>query len=157
EFGKRGLDLEQGAVAELARRVQQSAIKGQLVAALDDWADVDARLRKRLQEVTRRADPNPVREAVDRGETEHLFRLADELDVGRHHPTTLFVLGREVARAGGDPVPLWRRAQQRYPQDFWLNFMLGQALRKQESQRAEAVGYFRAAVASRPHSSAAHK
>src|SRR5262249_38309681 len=40
EFGKRGLDLENGKVRELARRVWESAIKGQLLAALDDWAHV---------------------------------------------------------------------------------------------------------------------
>src|SRR5262249_10924788 len=74
EFGKRGLDMENGAVAELARRVQQSAIKGQLLAALDDWAEADARMRKRLLEVTHRADPNPVREAVHGGEKRQLFR-----------------------------------------------------------------------------------
>src|SRR5262249_36633297 len=103
-FAQRGLDLERGAVAELARHVQQAAIKAQLLAALDDWAQGEPQMRQRLRAVTRLADPNPVRDAVHGGQTQQLFRLADELDVSRYHPATLLFLGGEVARAGGDPV-----------------------------------------------------
>src|SRR5262249_39648304 len=133
EFRQRGLDLENGMLAELARRVKQSAIQEQLLAALDEWAAIDARMRKRLRGVTVRADPNPIRQAMHGGDQQQLFRLADELAVGRYHPATLLTLGLELKRAGGDPVKLWRRALQRYPQDFWLNFILGNTLYKQRN------------------------
>ena len=47
-----------------------------------------------------------------------------------------------------------REAQQRHPEDFWINFHLGYILLEERPQ--DAVGYFRAAVASRPESSQAH-
>jgi tetratricopeptide (TPR) repeat protein len=45
---------------------------------------------------------------------------------------------------------LLHRAQQRHSEDFWINFQLGYIL--QEERPPEAVGYLRAAVASRPDS-----
>ena len=54
----------------------------------------------------------------------------------------------EAARA------LLHEAQQHHPEDFWINFQLGYLLQDQRPQ--EAVGFFRAAVASRPDSSQAH-
>jgi tetratricopeptide (TPR) repeat protein len=50
----------------------------------------------------------------------------------------------EAARA------LLHEAQQYHPEDFWLNFQLGYLLQDQRPQ--EAVGFLRAAVASRPDS-----
>ena len=47
-----------------------------------------------------------------------------------------------------------REAQQRHPEDFWINLHLGYILLAERPE--EAVGYFRAAVASRPESSQAH-
>jgi serine/threonine-protein kinase len=41
-----------------------------------------------------------------------------------------------------------REAQQRHPEDFWLNYLLGQYWEKERPQ--VAVGYFRAAAAIRP-------
>ena len=49
---------------------------------------------------------------------------------------------------------LVREAQQRHPEDFWINLHLGYILLAERPE--EAVGYFRAAVASRPESSQAH-
>jgi serine/threonine-protein kinase len=43
-----------------------------------------------------------------------------------------------------------REAQQRHPQDFWLNYLLGQYWENENPQ--VAVGYFRAALAIRPRS-----
>jgi superkiller protein 3 len=49
-------------------------------------------------------------------------------------------------------VPLLTAAQQRYPQDFWLNFKLGNAL-WEAKQEGAAIGYYRAALALRPNNS----
>jgi tetratricopeptide (TPR) repeat protein len=48
---------------------------------------------------------------------------------------------------------LLHQAQQRHPEDFWINFQMGYLL--QEERPREAAGYLRAAVASRPDSSQA--
>ena len=52
-------------------------------------------------------------------------------------------------------MPLLTAAQARSPQDFWLNFELGVAMRRANRQD-EALGYCRAALALRPDASAAH-
>jgi hypothetical protein len=59
-FRARGFDLAQGIPAETAARISTSPIKGELVAALNDWADfeLDSTLRARLLEVARRAGPD---------------------------------------------------------------------------------------------------
>ena len=49
-----------------------------------------------------------------------------------------------------EALALLREAQQRHPEDFWLNYLLGQFWEKERPQ--VAVGYFRAAVAIRPRS-----
>ena len=54
---------------------------------------------------------------------------------------------------GVDARALLLNAQQNYPEDFWINFQLGFILL--ELRPRDAVGYFRAAVASRPDSSQA--
>ena len=55
---------------------------------------------------------------------------------------------------GEEARALVREAQLRHPEDFWINLHLGYILLAERPQ--EAVGYFRAAVASRPESSQAH-
>ena len=55
---------------------------------------------------------------------------------------------------GEEARALVRAAQQRHPDEFWLNYHMGYTLLAEHPQ--EAVGYFRAAVASRPESSQAH-
>ena len=44
--------------------------------------------------------------------------------------------------------PILRAARGRHPEDFWLNYALGEALR--ERKPAESVGFYRAALAIRP-------
>jgi eukaryotic-like serine/threonine-protein kinase len=154
-FAKRGLDFEQGNAAELARTVAGAEIKENLVAALDDWAALEPNdeLLKRLREVTRLADRGALRDALRDHEGRALIRLAQEQTVANHLPATLVVLGDELRRAGGDTVKLWRRAQQEHPQDFWLNFLLGNEV--VADSPAEAAGYFRAALAVRRNSASA--
>ena len=47
-----------------------------------------------------------------------------------------------------ETLALLREAQQRHPEDFWLNYLLGLYWEKERPQ--VAVGYFRAAAAIRP-------
>jgi Flp pilus assembly protein TadD len=52
---------------------------------------------------------------------------------------------------------LLRRVQPEHPEDFWINFKLAGALfRKRPAEPAEAAGFYRAALAVRPHSAAAY-
>jgi tetratricopeptide (TPR) repeat protein len=126
----------------------------------------------RLLRLARLADPDPewgdrLREPALWGDPEALRRLAAEAQqrLAREAPengppiplVTLLAkkLGQEdnqVAKKAGQEdnqaEPLLRAAQGRHPEDFWLNYTLGEALR--ERKPAEAVGFYRAALAMRP-------
>jgi tetratricopeptide (TPR) repeat protein len=64
-------------------------------------------------------------------------------------------LGRVSRQSGGEAVALLTATQNRFPQDFWVTFELAWAL-SQERRWDEGLGYFRAALALRPNSSAAY-
>src|SRR5262249_31166520 len=52
---------------------------------------------------------------------------------------------------------LLRQAQQNYPTDFWISFELGAYLHRQKSSnKEEAIGYYRAALALQPQSVAVY-
>src|SRR5262249_12740202 len=160
-----GLDVW-GAEETVAVQIRNSELRPQLVMALDHWAYVadalaDRQALARLLDLARRADPDPVwgdrfRDPELWGDQEALRRLVadaqerlDKDEPANGPPTVLGTLrakklGKEHTRA----EPLLRAAQGRRPEDFWLNYALGEALR--ESKPAEAVGFYRAALATRP-------
>jgi eukaryotic-like serine/threonine-protein kinase len=170
-------DQAEAALAASAKRLQDSPIKEQLLAALDDWAYVsfgrgDKGLTEKLLTLARRVDPDPWRDQVrdlarwnKPAELHDLVRvaLADEKNLVRLSPQIIFWTGRLVARQapgdGADKERLetaeeWlRRGLMLYPADFWINFELGTVLHAERP--AEAAGYYRTAVAVRPHSGAA--
>jgi tetratricopeptide (TPR) repeat protein len=145
----------------VAARVRAAAVREQLVAALDDWAWVsqDAGRGQWVLGVARRVDPDPWRDRFrdpalweDRAALE---RLAWEAQVEALSPQLLTTLGRILKQRGVDAVPLLAAAQARYPNDFWLNFGLGGAL-ADAKKPDEAIGYYRAALALRPQTSAVY-
>ncbi len=153
----------------VAARVKASGIREAWVAALDDWAIVTrgTALQEPLLRVAREADPDEWRDRLRAPEVwrvrAKLERLAEEARVAEVSPQLLHVLADRLDVLGGDAVPLLRAAQQRYPTDFWLNFLLGTYLRRQvtkgveeEVGAEEAVGFLRAALVVRPESFAVH-
>ena len=70
-------------------------------------------------------------------------------------PQLATALGRVSRKSGGEAIALLTAAQNRFPQDFWVTFELAWAL-NQERRWDEGLGYFRAALALRPNSSAAY-
>jgi tetratricopeptide (TPR) repeat protein len=159
-FEERGLAVEGEDAGVVAARIQSSVIRAQLVAALDDWA-IAARKRARrawLLEVAQRAQPGQwsdrFRDPAVWNKAASLEQLAKEAKVGQLSPQLLTALGIVLRRTGLDPVPLWKAAQERHPADFWLNFALGNAL--EEAKPEEAIGYYRAALAVRPETTAVY-
>ena len=65
-------------------------------------------------------------------------------------PHLLAVLGARLRAKKSDAVPFMRRVVSAYPADFWTNIEMGNALFDQ-SNAVEAIGYYRAALALRPH------
>jgi serine/threonine protein kinase/Flp pilus assembly protein TadD len=142
----------------LADRIQRSAIRESLVAALDDWAlvTVDVQLRAQALKLARLLDPDPawgdrLRDPALRGDHPRLERLTAEAlaaPVGDRSQQVLLTLGLLLKDAGGDPEALLRAAQQREPDAFWINVTLGNELCS--IKPADAVGFYRAALVKRP-------
>ncbi|HWG47750.1 MAG TPA: tetratricopeptide repeat protein [Gemmataceae bacterium] len=156
-----GLGQEGEDPREVGARVQTCAVRAEVVAALDDWAGItgdDARLVWLLA-VSRAADPDPDRDHLRQPELwrdrEALTRLAKSPATAQLSPQLTAALARALMRHDGDAVPLLRAAQERHPEDFWLNVGLGQALSKVK-QWDEVVAYYRTALALRPRSPHLH-
>jgi tetratricopeptide (TPR) repeat protein len=154
---------EEGEAAEVvAGRIRDSAVREQLVAALDYWAAVTTTPGRQawLLEVARRADPDPWRDRFRdprawcrRAALEALVSelLNDRELLARQKPELLAAFGHALREAKASPLPLLKAAQVRHPDDFWLNFELGVACG--DARRwPEAAGYFRAALGRRPES-----
>jgi serine/threonine-protein kinase len=159
-FREHDWDVLKGNLAEAAR-IRDSAMRDELVAALDDWTFVerDEATRKRLLQTARAADPDPlkdqVRDLVMGRDRESLKRLARELNVARLSPALTAVLMGALRPAWEDRVALVRRALEHHPSDFWLNFLLATDLHRQ-GKPDEAIGFFRVALVLRPDAGAVH-
>jgi tetratricopeptide (TPR) repeat protein/tRNA A-37 threonylcarbamoyl transferase component Bud32 len=158
-FTSAGYDVHRGELQQLAARLQQSAIRPALVAALDHWAAETADkslLRKRLLALAQKADPEPwrdqVREALLANNIQKLKQLAEQVDVTRQSPQIMLALASELPRIDGQGAALLRRAVDQYPRDFWLHFVLGNIVQ----DRGEKVGCYRTALALRTRSSTVH-
>src|SRR5262249_839458 len=146
-----------------------------LVAALDDWAFVKERLRvgsgEPLLAVANWADDDPwrrrMRDPAVRKDRAELERLATEeivhltgKDEGQPQPRANLVLLGVLLRSAGMRATaerLLRHVQQRHPDDFRINFTLAGTLdSKKPELAAEAVGFYRAALALRPENAKAY-
>jgi serine/threonine-protein kinase len=162
-FRDAGLGDETEAAEIVAQRIRESAVREQLVAALDDWAmwlgNQEPARREWLLAVARLADPDSWRNRSRAAEVwrnrRALERLAREANVSELSPQTVFALAGQLRGCGADSVPLLKAAQRRYPGDFWLNMELGSVLVASKRDE-EGLGYLRAAVALRPRAGAAH-
>src|SRR5262249_43682691 len=129
-FREDGLDVTTVSPREGLEQIRKRAIRTQYLAALDDWAFMtpDPRLPEKLQAILALADadvaPFRLQWRAAAGKREALAKLAAEADVQTLSPSDIAMLGRYLYRAGGIPeaVALWRRAWDRHPGDFWINF-----------------------------------
>jgi serine/threonine-protein kinase len=150
-----------------AARVGNSAIHETLLAYLHDWhywaLDAD---RAKLRAVLDWADDDPwrrawrqavaVRDTTVPKDTRRMVELAAWPEALAQPPLVLSGLGGVllIDDHREESLAFLREAQQRHPEDYWLNYLLGQYWEKERPQ--VAVGYFRAAVAIRPSSDEIH-
>ena len=162
-FREYGITLPAQEPEPAATRIRASAIRETLLPFLHDWmlfwgSDAD---RDQLRAVLDRVDDDPwrrrlrktLRGAYDPGERIELLRSREAPD---QPPLILGGLAYVIMSRGTEGEEargLMRTAQRRHPEDFWINLHLGHVLLTESPQ--EAIGYFRAAVASRPQSSQA--
>ncbi|HLW64418.1 MAG TPA: tetratricopeptide repeat protein, partial [Gemmataceae bacterium] len=155
-------DLEPG---EAARRIATSAIREQILAALYDWDWVlalkgAAAEHQKLAALIRLADSDPWRrqlyDLLDRKDIVGLVHLSQQPGALGQSPARLLALGINLGRTDlPAEVIFLRRAQQRYPDDFWINNALALDLGTMK-QLNEAIGFHRVAVALRPKSPGAY-
>jgi tetratricopeptide (TPR) repeat protein/serine/threonine protein kinase len=162
-FQQYGVDVEALDTYEAVRRIQGSAIKKQLVAALDNWVAIkyDKALPgwERLRIVADRADPDPWRERLKqaaekfrrKGDRKPLEVLARDEHVSTLPPESVLLLADALADEVDVrmAVEVLQRAQPRHADDFWINHTLGYRL-AQAGRPAEAVGFFRVSLSLRP-------
>src|SRR5262249_18609847 len=154
----------------VADYIRASAIRDQLVAALEDRALVafllkDYQLVERLLAIARSADPEPgwrdrFRQlAAWRNSDQRLQLAAEAFNISPPPPAhELALLGCLLRRMGtsNQGIELLREACRRQPGDFWLNREMGESLRL-ASRNAESAAYYRAALALRPDNVGVHQ
>jgi serine/threonine-protein kinase len=147
--------------AEAAARIRASSIQDTLLAFMHDWLfRLSNEDRGRLRDVLDRADEDDwrraFRKALAKNDAGELSVLANAPEASAQPPSV--VAGLAYAVLGNlykaEAQEFMRKAQQRYPGDFWLNYFLGCFWCEDYPQ--EAVGYFRVAVAIRPKSEGAY-
>ncbi len=166
-FRKIGADVDRLAQAEAAKRILgRREVASATVPAMDDWVAVrstlgDSDATKRLTAILRIADPDPwrkdVREALVRKDWAKLEKLAASDGVDRQPASTLCALSAAL-QAGthfgnSANIDLLRRAQAKYPADYWINHRLGACLVSvlyRKDLTAEGIGFLQAARALRP-------
>ncbi len=171
-----GAPLDATDPEEMAAWVRASAVREQLIQALDNWAFLkrDTKLEgaERLGEAAQRADGNDwrrrLRDLSARGDRAALEQLAGQNDVLEQPPPALAELGRSLSQVGATAVAveMLRKAQQRYPGDLGINILLGVVLDPSPvsdlpqdrilCDREEAIGFLRAGLAIRPRNPLLH-
>jgi serine/threonine protein kinase/Flp pilus assembly protein TadD len=160
-FAEAGLGREGDDSAALAARVSASAVRAEIVGALDDWASIckDRARRDWLLAVARGADPDPARDRLRQPELWRdgaaLARVIREVRAAELSPQLTNALGRAMRESDGGAAQLLSAAQAHFPNNFWLNFNLARTLYDAE-QWDDALGYFRAALALRPEAVPVH-
>jgi tetratricopeptide (TPR) repeat protein len=169
EYGidARSMTAEAAAAQILGRPL---AIQLALSAALDRWESLlmntpaaDPRRSSWLTAVVQTVDTDPwsarIRDAAHRKDIKALEELARSYELIDQPPLTLRRLAwLLVEQAGNRPlgIVVLRRAQQRYPGDFWINHTLGFELRKvKPPQFDEAIRFASVAVALQPDNAGA--
>jgi serine/threonine protein kinase/Flp pilus assembly protein TadD len=179
-FAEQGLRMGAADIEETARQIRASAIRHQLVAALDNWAfikdDIQAGTGAPLRAVVHLADDDAWRRQVRNHwlakDRQALVRLAESEDVLSQPPGNLLLLSDLLERVPGpldlEPGARWeavkkgralikkllRGALLRYPADFWINWTLARDLSIEAvgtgTHAAVAIGFLRAALALQP-------
>ncbi len=77
-----------------------------------------------------------------------MAELVPTVPVAKLPALLLLALGERLRNVGGDATPFLKQVQQEYPADFWANLIVGYSVLL--NAPAEASGYYRAALSSRP-------
>lgn len=172
-FRNYGVDLDKVSTAAAISQLRaRPRILVPVAAAIDDFVDNRHHLRgasdaadQALVSIARALDPDPIRdrfrEALGRDVAAEiqsdLKGLAESLKVSQQSPGTLTLIALTLQRIGLEESAqtLLRRAQQEYPDEFWINLYLAYSLHRSHDHTG-AARFYSAAIAVRPAASVAH-
>jgi serine/threonine protein kinase/tetratricopeptide (TPR) repeat protein len=161
-FHADGIDLETLQAEEAAELVRARSIRDELVGALDAWASYtrSAEVKDKALGVARAVDSdewrNRVRDAIWAGKSgqAELAELAKSPRICELPTLTLSPFAKVLVAAEliDDAIAVLREAQQRYPDDFWINIDLAYALGRKESppRHDEEIRFYATALGLRP-------
>jgi serine/threonine-protein kinase len=164
-FRKYGITASETDPAVAADRIRRrpGPIRAELLAALHFWHMIaqsrGAGETKWVVEVLAATDDDPwrqqVRELLARKDRAALVKTILEADVNAHPAAYLAWLANLLGGYCGDyasSAKVYRRAQQRHPAHFWINWELANSLLfgGQRADVAEAIRFYTAALALRP-------
>ena len=168
-FREYGIDVIALEPALAGALIWARSIRRELTAALDHWVDQLKRHRasdkpswKRLIAVARAADPHEWRDrlrgALEKGDRAMANTLAESAPVEDMSVQTLDLL-MLTQPDNQHQVAVLRRAQRKYPDDYWINFKLAYALDyvpPPVQDQNEAIRFYTAAISCRPRNAPAH-
>ena len=157
-FRAYGIDLFK--LSEAESKVRASAIRGPLVAAIDNWATFgEPSVRDRLIALASRIDLDPfrieLRDALAKGDLVQLRRLSEMPEADILPPSTLALLGLRLSTAKDEEkaTALLERAWRKWPGDFFINITLAAVYSQSAPPRLEeAIRFCSSAVSIRPGS-----
>jgi serine/threonine-protein kinase len=155
-FRRYGLDLDRLAPSTAAARIRTSKVRVDLVTTLDGWAllrKLEGGDWQRLLAVARLADPDSVRNRLRDlilGDFNRaaLLRLAEEARRADLPEATAELLGGVLRAFGliGQARVILRRAQRRYPGNYWITVHLGMSYHQDAPQDVQqAIRFYTAA------------
>jgi tetratricopeptide (TPR) repeat protein len=167
-FREFGIDVEAIGTVQAAARVRARSIRVELALGLDHWANRRRRLKQQgdptrdprpMVAVARAADPDPLRgrlrDALEGRDASAPSEIAASPGVIDLPAPTLSLLVEWLDVPTGED--LLRRAQRKYPEDFWLNFQLAWNLEVLSRPRHDdAVRFLAVATALRPRHGPTH-
>jgi serine/threonine protein kinase/Flp pilus assembly protein TadD len=171
-FREYGVDCRSMPAVQAVQRIRRRppAVQFTLIAALDRWETTlgtglpeNPPQQAWLAAVLQALDSDPwrarIREAVRRKNFGALAELARSPGLTEQAPLTLRRLGWLLCEQAGQRelgLAVLHRAQQKYPDDFWINSSLGYELKRTTPpRREEAVRYDSIAVALQPENAGA--
>jgi eukaryotic-like serine/threonine-protein kinase len=162
-FREAGFD-EVGSPPEgLAAKIKASDIRNALLVALDNWSFCarDPRRWRWASDVSQQAGGDTagwrgrVRDPAIWKDEATLFKVIETAPFPEQSVALLLAIELHTDAPGKPRVAFLKRLHERHPHDFWINLRLGMLL-LEVGGPAEAVGYYKTALAIRPGMALSH-
>ena len=162
-FREAGFDEVGSPPESLAAKIKASDIRNALLVAFDNWSFCarDPRRRRWASDVAQQAGGDTagwrgrVRDPAIWKDEATLFKVIETAPFPEQSVALLLAIELHTDAPGKPRVAFLKRLHERHPRDFWINLRLGMLL-LEVGGPAEAVGYYKTALAIRPGMALAH-